>query len=204
MILAFDASLPVLSVAVMSPTAPLAATSFEGRESRNEKLLPAIEWLLRESGVERASVHLLAVTRGPGSFTGVRIGLASAEGLALALGIPICAMPTHEAIAAGHPGRSVLVTNDGGRGELYVSGYRAGDEVLPHRIASTGEVEALRVEFDVCVDARDAMWERNVALLAARRALDVESRGRLGLYADTTPIYVRLAEAEAKLLANNG
>lgn len=204
MILAFDASLPVLSVAVMSPAAPLAATSFEGRESRNEKLLPAIEWILRESGVERAALHLLAVTRGPGSFTGVRIGLASAEGLALALGIPICAMPTHEAIAAGYPGRSVLVTNDGGRGELYASGYSEGDEVLPHRIASAGDVEALKAEFDVCVDARDAMWERNVALLAARRALEVECRGRLGLYADTTPIYVRLAEAEAKLLANNG
>ena len=204
MILAFDASLPVLSVAVVSETAPLAATSFEGRESRNEKLLPAIEWILRESGVERSSIHLLAVTRGPGSFTGVRIGLASAEGLALALGIPICAMPTHEAIAAGYPGRSVLVTNDGGRGELYVSAYRAGGEVLAHRIASADEVETLRAEFDVCIDAREAMWERNVALLAARRAREIEAAGQLDRYADTTPIYVRLAEAEAKLLAKNG
>ena len=204
MILAFDASLPVLSAAVLSETAPIATASFEGRESRNERLLPAIEWLLRESGVERSSLHLLAVTRGPGSFTGVRIGLASAEGLALALGIPICAMPTHEAIAAGYPGRAVLVTNDAGRGEFYVSGYRAGDEVLFHRIASTGEVENLRAEFDVCVDARDAMWERNVALLTARRALEIESAGQLGHYSDTTPIYVRLAEAEAKLLAKNG
>ena len=189
---------------MVSETAPLAATSFEGRESRNEKLLPAIEWMLRECGVERKAIHLLAVTRGPGSFTGVRIGLASAEGLALALGIPICAMPTHEAIAAGFAGRSVLVTNDGGRGELYVSGYRGGEETLPHRIALASEVDAIREEFDVCVDARDAMWERNVALLAARRAREVESARRLGDYADTTPIYVRLAEAEAKLLAKNG
>lgn len=203
MILAFDASLPVLSVAVVSPTAPLAATSFEGRESRNEKLLPAIEWILRESGVERSALHLLAVTRGPGSFTGVRIGLASAEGLALALGIPICAMPTHEAIASGYPGRSVLVTNDGGREELYVSAYRAGEEILSHRIASPGEVETLRAEFEVCIDAREAMWERNVALLAARRASEIEAAGQLGSYADTTPIYVRLAEAEVKLLAKN-
>jgi tRNA threonylcarbamoyladenosine biosynthesis protein TsaB len=204
MILAFDASLPVLSVAVMSEAAPLAATAFEGRESRNEKLLPAIEWMLRECGVERSAIHLLAVTRGPGSFTGVRIGLATAEGLALALGVPVCAIPSHEAIAAGCGTASVLVTNDGGRGELYVSGYRGGDEVLSHRIASVAEADRLAAEFDRRVDARDAMWDGNVALLAARRALRLESSGRLGEYADTTPIYVRLAEAEAKLLASAG
>jgi len=204
MILSFDASLPVLSAALVSSTSPVATTSFEGRESRNEKLLPAIEWLLRESGVERSSLRLIAVTRGPGSFTGVRIGLASAEGLALALGIPICAMPTHEAIAAGFPGRSVLVINDAGRGEFYVAGYASGDETLPHAIASAAEVEAQRVKFDLVVDARDAMWDRNVALLAARRAMEVEAAGRLEAYADTTPIYVRLAEAEARLLARNG
>lgn len=204
MILSFDASLPVLSVALVSGAAPVAATSFEGRESRNEKLLPAIEWLLRESGVERSSLRLIAVTRGPGSFTGVRIGLASAEGLALALDIPICAMPTHEVIAAGCPGRSVLVVNDAGRGELYVAGYAAGEETLPHAIASAAEVEALSARFDVVVDARDAMWDRNVALLAARRAMELEAAGRLDAYRDTTPIYVRLAEAEARLLAKNG
>ncbi|MBI2214152.1 MAG: tRNA (adenosine(37)-N6)-threonylcarbamoyltransferase complex dimerization subunit type 1 TsaB [Acidobacteria bacterium] len=204
MILSFDASLPVLSVAVVSQTAPVAAIAFEGRESRNEKLLPAIEWLLRESDIDRASIRRIAVTRGPGSFTGVRIGLASAEGLALALGIPICAMPTHEAIAAGYRGRSVLVTNDAGRGELYVSAYKGGDEALPHGIASASEVSDLRGQFDVCVDAREAMWERNIALLAAERALNLESAGRLEQYSDTTPIYVRLAEAEAKLLAKNG
>jgi tRNA threonylcarbamoyl adenosine modification protein YeaZ len=204
MILAFDASLPVLSAALVSATSPVAATSFEGRESRNEKLLPAIEWLLRESGVERSSLRFIAVTRGPGSFTGVRIGLASAEGLALALGIPICAMPTHEAIAAGSPGRSVLVVNDAGRGEFYVAGYAAGDETLPHAIASAAEVETLRGKFDLVVDARDAMWDRNVALLAARRAMEIEAAGRLEAYGDTTPIYVRLAEAEARLLARNG
>jgi tRNA threonylcarbamoyladenosine biosynthesis protein TsaB len=204
MILSFDASLPVLSVAVVSAASPVAATSFEGRESRNEKLLPAIEWLLRESGVERSGIRLLAVTRGPGSFTGVRIGLASAEGLALALGIPICAMPTHEAIASGWPGKSVLVVNDAGRGEFYAAGYAAGEATMPHAIVSAQEVEARRASFDLVVDAREAMWERNVALLAARRALELEAAGRLGAYGDTTPIYVRLAEAEARLLAKNG
>lgn len=204
MILSFDASLPVLSVAIVAPGAPVAATQFEGRESRNEKLLPAIEWLMRESGVERPAIRLVAVTRGPGSFTGVRIGLASAEGLALALGVPVCAMPTHEAIASAHGGRSVLVVNDAGRGELYVAGYAGGEPSLEHAIVPAAELDALRARFELVVDAREAMWERNVALLAARRAMALEAAGRLGEYADTTPIYVRLAEAEARLLAKRG
>jgi tRNA A37 threonylcarbamoyladenosine modification protein TsaB len=112
-------------------------------------------------------------------------------------------MPTHEAIASGWPGRSVLVVNDAGRGELYVAGYADGRETLPHAIAPAAEVAALRAKFDLVVDARDAMWERNIALLAARRALEVEAAGRLDAYGDTTPIYVRLAEAEARLLAKN-
>jgi len=55
----------------------LGAVALEGKGSRNEKLLPAVDWLLSESGIDRSSLDLLAVTRGPGSFTGVRIGLGT-------------------------------------------------------------------------------------------------------------------------------
>src|SRR5207302_4909292 len=131
LILAADTSLPVLSVALILDDALLGAVALEGRSSRNEKLLPAIDWLLTEAAIERASVDLFAVTRGPGSFTGVRIGLATMQGLALALGKPICAMSTHEAIAPA-AGRVVIV-DDAGRGELYVSEFEEGREVVgPH------------------------------------------------------------------------
>src|SRR5881227_1128946 len=98
LILAADTSLPLLSVALLRDGLLLGALALEGKGSRNEKLLPAVDWLLGEAGVDRRAVDLFAVTRGPGSFTGVRIGLATMQGLALALGKPVCAMSTHEAI----------------------------------------------------------------------------------------------------------
>lgn len=201
MILGFDASLPVLSVAIVGDGTPLAALAIEGRESRNEKLLPAIEWALGEAGMKRTDVRLLAVTRGPGSFTGVRIGLATAEGLALALAVPICALSTHEVVASAHPSASVLVINDAGRGEFYASGYCAGEETLAYRVATAQDVEELRPRFDLVIDVRDAVWESNLALLAALHARAIRDAGALDAHADTTPVYVRLAEADARLLA---
>jgi tRNA threonylcarbamoyl adenosine modification protein YeaZ len=190
LILAADTSLPLLSVALLSDGALLGAVALEGKGSRNEKLLPAIDWLLTESGIERRAIELFAVTRGPGSFTGVRIGLATMQGLAIALGRPVCAMSTHEAIAFGEPGR-VSVTDDAGRGELYVSDFDEGVELAaPHLGAAAGE----RVLHIPAV-----LGEMNVAVRCARRALDLERRGLGDRYRDVTPIYVRLAEAEVKL-----
>ncbi|MGZ8711415.1 MAG: tRNA (adenosine(37)-N6)-threonylcarbamoyltransferase complex dimerization subunit type 1 TsaB, partial [Thermoanaerobaculia bacterium] len=118
LVLAADTSLPILSVALVSDGALVGAMALEGRGSRNEKLLPAIDWLLAENGVERGAIDLFAITRGPGSFTGVRIGLATMQGLAMALRKPVCAMSTHEAIAFHEAGR-VAVVDDAGRGEFY-------------------------------------------------------------------------------------
>ena len=190
LILAADTSLPLLSVALLNDAALLGTLALEGKGSRNEKLLPAIDWLLTESGIDRRAVELFAVTRGPGSFTGVRIGLATIQGLALALGRPVCAMSTHEAIAFGEAGR-VWITDDAGRGELYVSEFDEGVELsAPHLgVAAAGRVLHIPV----------AIEEVNVAARCARRALDLERRGLGESYRDVTPIYVRLAEAEVKL-----
>jgi tRNA threonylcarbamoyl adenosine modification protein YeaZ len=187
-ILAADTSLPLLSVALLRDDELAGALALEGKGSRNEKLLPAIDWLLTESGTDRAAIDLFAVTRGPGSFTGVRIGLATMQGLALALRKPVCAMSTHEAIAFGEPGR-VAVADDAGRGELYVSVFEDGREVMaPHLASGIDEARVLRVS--------DVLQSANVAVRCARRARAVEELER---YRDVTPIYVRLAEAEVKL-----
>ncbi len=137
LILGADTSLPLLSVALLRDGALLGEVALEGKGSRNEKLLPAIDWLLNESGVVREAIDLFAVTRGPGSFTGVRIGLATIQGLALALDRPVCAMSTHEAIALGGGLDSVLIADDAGRGEFYVSRFENGAETMSPRLAST-------------------------------------------------------------------
>src|SRR5713101_3044651 len=141
LILATDTSLPILSVALIRDAQLLGASAVEGRSSRNEKLLPAIDWLLTETGSDRKDIDLFAVTRGPGSFTGVRIGLATMQGMALALGKPVCAMSTHEAIAPDR-GRSVIV-DDAGRGEFYVSIFEEGEEIVPPRLARTEDLGEL-------------------------------------------------------------
>src|SRR5947199_6710011 len=192
-ILASDTSLPLLSVALLRDDDLLAAAALEGKGSRNEKLLPAIDWLLGESSIDRHDVDLFAVTRGPGSFTGVRIGLATMQGLALALGKPVCAMSTHEAIAPAN-GRASIV-DDAGRGEFYVSAYDDAREVIAPHLAKREEVDAL----DHVIRVADVMQRDSVALACARRAREIELRGDGERYRDITPIYVRLAEAEVKL-----
>ncbi|MEA2236172.1 MAG: tRNA threonylcarbamoyladenosine biosynthesis protein TsaB [Thermoanaerobaculia bacterium] len=193
LILAADTSLPILSAALLLDDALLGAVALEGKHSRNEKLLPAIDWLLTEAAIERSAIDLFAVTRGPGSFTGVRIGLATMQGLALALGKPVCAMSTHEAIAP-QSGRASIV-DDAGRGEFYVSVFEDGEEVVAPHLAGGDEVAAL----ENIVRVSDIVQRSNVALSCARRARAIAQRGDGDRYRDITPIYVRLAEAEVKL-----
>ncbi|HEX8616458.1 MAG TPA: tRNA (adenosine(37)-N6)-threonylcarbamoyltransferase complex dimerization subunit type 1 TsaB [Thermoanaerobaculia bacterium] len=191
LVLAADTSLPILSVALVNDGTLVGAMALEGRGSRNEKLLPAIDWLLAENGVDRRTIDLFATTRGPGSFTGVRIGLATLQGLALVLGRPVCAMSTHEAIAHGEAGR-VSIADDAGRGEFYVSEFLDGVEtVAPHLGSADPAARLIRVA--------DFLQHDNVALRCARRAIELEARGEGERYRDVTPIYVRLAEAEVKL-----
>ncbi|HEX8169137.1 MAG TPA: tRNA (adenosine(37)-N6)-threonylcarbamoyltransferase complex dimerization subunit type 1 TsaB [Thermoanaerobaculia bacterium] len=194
-VLAADTSLPILSVALVNDGALVGAIALEGRGSRNEKLLPAIDFLLTENSIDRRTVDLFAVTRGPGSFTGVRIGLATMQGLALALGRPVCAMSTHEAIAHGTRGR-ITIRDDAGRGEWYVSEFEDGRETRAPHLATSVADDALAIA--------ELLQHDNVALRCARRALEIERNGEGGRYRDVTPIYVRLAEAEVKLRQREG
>jgi len=202
LVLAADTSLPLMSVALLRDGALLGGVVLEGRFSRNEKLLPAIDWLLVESSVDRRTIDLFASTRGPGSFTGVRIGLATMQGLALALGKPLCAMSTHEAIAPD--GRRVAIVDDAGRGEFYASVYDDGREIVAPRLANAEELDALDALDRERIVVADFMQQQNVAASCARRAAAIESRGDGERYRDITPVYVRLAEAEVKLQQQSG
>lgn len=192
LVLAADTSLAILSVALISDDSLIGAVALEGKGSRNEKLLPAIDFLLTENGIDRARLDLFAATRGPGSFTGVRIGLATLQGLALALGRPVCAMSTHEAIAHGESGR-VAIVDDAGRGEFYVSEFEDGSESVAPHLAKERPAD-VRI-----IDVASFLQRGNVALRCARRALAIEQRGEGDRHRDVTPIYVRLAEAEVQL-----
>ena len=87
------------------------------RVSRAVAVLVDADELLRASGAERSELTGIVVGTGPGSFTGLRLGLATARGLALALELPVAGVSTLDALAAGAPGALPVV--DGGRREVF-------------------------------------------------------------------------------------
>ncbi len=101
-VLAFDCAISGLAVAVVRDGVGLAERREEGR-GQAATLLPAIAATLQEAGVDRRALSLVAVTVGPGSFTGVRVGLAAARGLALALDVPLAGIATTAALLAAAP-----------------------------------------------------------------------------------------------------
>jgi tRNA threonylcarbamoyladenosine biosynthesis protein TsaB len=85
--------------------------------SRPVRVLEDADELLRASGVDRSELTGIVVGTGPGSFTGMRLGLAAARGLALALELPVAGVSTLDALAAGAPGAVPVV--DAGRREVF-------------------------------------------------------------------------------------
>jgi tRNA threonylcarbamoyl adenosine modification protein YeaZ len=92
------------------------------RVSRASTLLADVDALLRQAGAHPRDIGGLALGTGPGSFTGIRIGLAAARGLALALGVPAAGVSTLDALAAGAPGATPVI--DAKRREVFVPGPR--------------------------------------------------------------------------------
>jgi len=113
LILAFDTATDVATSALVDDGEVLGE-----RTSRAVTLLEDVDALVRQAGARTGDVQGLAVGTGPGSFTGIRVGLATARGLALALGIPVAGVSTLDALAAGAPGALPVI--DARRGEVFV------------------------------------------------------------------------------------
>jgi tRNA threonylcarbamoyl adenosine modification protein YeaZ len=115
LILAFDTATDVATSALVSDGEVLGE-----RTSRAVTLLEDVDALVRQAGMRTQQLEALAVGIGPGSFTGVRIGLATARGLAFALGVPVAGVSTLDALAAGAPGALAVI--DARRREIFVPG----------------------------------------------------------------------------------
>jgi tRNA threonylcarbamoyladenosine biosynthesis protein TsaB len=107
----------------------LGEITLRNHESHSERLLPALEWLLATLGLSLRQCAAVAVAQGPGSFTGLRAGIATAKGLAFSLAVPLYGVPTLDALAANAPpGETrVCAVLNARRGEVFHAPFRHGD-----------------------------------------------------------------------------
>ena len=222
-ILAIDTASSVSSVAVASEGKLQAEVTVEAGRTHSETLLSHIEGALSFAGVERSALTGVAVSIGPGSFTGLRIGLATVKAIAYGLGIPLVGVSTLAALALAFPVPDVytLVLMDAQKGNAYAGLYEWRDESLhevrPVRVAPLAEAIAeaadrgkpvlLTGELAVKKRARLGNLPDNVTLAPAHlltaRASHVAWLGIARLAAGERddpmtlePFYIRRSEAE--------
>ena len=184
LILAFDTSAAHCAAALLSGDRLWLKTEAM-EKGQAERLMPLISDLLAEAGVVLTEVTAIAVGTGPGNFTGVRIAVAAARGLALGLGVPTIGVTRLEALAYGLP-RPVTVIEDARRGEVYVQRF----EVIGPGAARIVTAEALGVVVGA-VAGREGLHSRPIAAAIARIALT-----RLGtVQPRPAPFYLRGADA---------
>ncbi|MCJ8138676.1 tRNA (adenosine(37)-N6)-threonylcarbamoyltransferase complex dimerization subunit type 1 TsaB [Falsirhodobacter halotolerans] len=121
-ILAFDTSAAHCAAALLSGETVLAQREEPMAKGQAERLIPLLEEVLADAALTWRDLDALAVGTGPGNFTGVRIAVSAARGLALGLGIPAIGVTTLDARAFGLP-RPLVVAEDARRGEFYVRTY---------------------------------------------------------------------------------
>ena len=196
MILAFDTATDVATSALVRDGEVLGE-----RASRAVRILDDIDALLGEAGLTRDDVDRLVVGRGPGSYTGLRMGLITARTLSFALGVPLAGVSTLAALAAGRPGAVPVI--DGRRGEVFTllageprvlrpnelnvepGGVYVGDGAVRYRDV----LERAGGEVPPDGDPVHIPWARHHAALAAD----------FGPADGVEPIYLRVPDAERAL-----
>ena len=136
-ILALDSSQEVLSAA-LAMGEDLWYSEINAGRRHSELMMDCVDWLFKSAGIAPNELNLVACMKGPGSFTGLRIAYAAAKGLAMALEIPLRAIPTLECMArhlSFWPG-IVLPVIDAKQGRFFTALYREGKLLGPYMDAS--------------------------------------------------------------------
>lgn len=136
-ILALENSGMCGSVALVTQGFCLAEQSLTTTATHSRRLLPSIQQIMSETGVSWEKISAIAISAGPGSFTGLRIGLTTAKGLAMASGKPLIAISSLDNLACQLPwtDRLICPVLDARKQEVYTAFYRCDNEDIPHRIS---------------------------------------------------------------------
>jgi tRNA threonylcarbamoyladenosine biosynthesis protein TsaB len=192
-LLGFDCSGGACSAAILAGGDTLARRSEPMAQGHGERLLSLLRETLAAAGLGFAALDAIAVTVGPGRFTGLRVGIAAARGLALALGRPALGIASFAAIAEAarreRPGRPMLAVIDSGREELFAQGVEAeGRPAGPPRIATARALaaelagRAMLLAGDGARLVARALAERGTAIeLVAAGPIPPEAVAALGL-----------------------
>lgn len=191
--------------------------------SHSRRLLGSVEWLMQAAGVRWEDLNAVAVSTGPGSFTGLRIGMAAAKAIAMATGSSLIGVPTLDALAccADEKNRLVCSLLDARKQQLYAGFYRATETGGPLRLSDPVVVEPRQLlagigEPVLLVGPGAKVYRQHVPdshgvevladYLTLPRALHVGllagdklRRGDIMDPLTAAPVYVRAPEAEVNL-----
>lgn len=225
--LALDTSSKAASCALLQDGELLGEWFLRVPMTHSQTMLPMVEGLLRAAGIPPGKPDVFAVTTGPGSFTGLRIGIAAVKGMAMAAGKPCAGVSTLEALAYNAAPFCGLVVPvmDARRSQVYTAAFRANGDTLTRESADEAlAVEALRERLsagqtpvllvgDGAQLCKQAMPELAHVTTAPERLLHQRAGSvaviahRLALEGNTCPAdalapsYLRLPQAERERLA---
>ena len=225
-ILAIDTASSAAGAAIAADSAVLASFHLNVGKTHSERFLPMVDFMLKSAGLALDNISALAVTVGPGSFTGLRIGIATAKAWGQALNLPIVPVTTVEALAfAAGSGGLVCPILDARRDEVYTALFRGREQLSPPEavspqklaerlvllnepVAMNGDALPLYKELfaeylgDNFLPAEE---ERRVFMAAAVAVIGRERflRGETVDYQKLEPFYLRSSEAETKLKARS-
>lgn len=226
-ILAIDSSGLVASVAIMTEEAMLAEYTVNYKKTHSQTLLPMINEIVTMLEIDMKMIDAIAIAKGPGSFTGLRIGSATAKGLGLALDKPIIEIPTSDALAYNVFSQDCIICPlmDARRNQVYTGLYTFKENEftileeqcaveLPEIIEKVNELESRVVFLGDGVDAYKKQIEElvKVPYMFAPNHVAKQRAGAVGALAFThykddamktamehVPTYLRLSQAEREL-----
>jgi len=222
-ILAIDTATGCAGAAVIDEKGIIAQFSLNVGLTHSQRFLPMLESLLQQAELPISKMDAIAVTVGPGSFTGIRIGVASAKAFAQGLGLPLIPVITLDAFAAVSGSGIVCPILDARKNEVYTALYADGKQIEAPKAVAPAELAAKLAEMNkpitICGDALSVYKEIFVEALAenfcpvaehlrilpaigaAILAKEQFLCGKTVTAAAIEPFYLRVSEAEAKLAA---
>ena len=223
-ILALDSSGLVASVAIMEEEQTIAEYTVNYKKTHSQTLLPMLDEIVKMTEMDLNTIDAIAIAGGPGSFTGLRIGSATAKGLGLALGKPLIHVPTLEGLACNLYGYSSLICPimDARRNQVYTGVYRLSEgefqvvkeqtaidvAVLAEQLNALGEAvtflgdgvpvyrEQLEENLTVPFTFAPANMNRQRAASVGLRGFQYYREGRIETAAEHQPDYLRVSQAE--------